>query len=48
MRDWIEKHLGLKVNAAKSGRGEVWEGKFLGFRLRSGFKAKVREVARHL
>jgi RNA-directed DNA polymerase len=52
---WIEKHLRLKVNAAKSGTGRVWERKFLGFRLdrerRIGvapesierFKAKVRE-----
>ena len=52
---WIEKHLRLRVNAAKSGTGRVWERKFLGFRLdRDGrmgvapesverFKAKVRE-----
>jgi RNA-directed DNA polymerase len=52
---WIEKHLRLKVNAAKSGAGRVEERKFLGFRLdREGrigiapesvvrFKAKVRE-----
>jgi group II intron reverse transcriptase/maturase len=33
IRDWIEKHLRLKVNAAKSGTGRVWERKFLGFRL---------------
>lgn len=55
---WIEKHLRLKVNAAKSGTGRVWERKFLGFRLdrekRIGvapesierFKAKVREMWR--
>jgi hypothetical protein len=55
---WIEKHLRLKVNAAKSGAGRVWERKFLGFRLdrqwRIGvapesierFKAKVRELWR--
>src|SRR5712691_9579119 len=55
MQDWIEKHLRLKVNFAKSGTGRVWERKFLGFRLdrkkRIGiapeslerFKAKVRE-----
>ena len=30
---WIEKHLRLKVNAAKSGTGRVWERKFPGFRL---------------
>ena len=56
IQDWIEKHLRLKVNAAKSGTGRVWERKFLGFRLdrqkRIGiapesmgkFKAKVREM----
>jgi len=55
---WIEKHLRLKVNAAKSGTGRVWERKFLGFRLdrekRIGvapesverFKAKVRQMWR--
>ena len=55
IQEWIEKHLRLKVNAAKSGTGRVWERKFLGFRLdrrkRIGiapesverFKAKVRE-----
>jgi hypothetical protein len=53
---WIEKHLRLKVNAAKSGTGRVWERKFLGFRVdrekRIGiapeslerFKTKVREM----
>ena len=53
---WIEKHLRLKVNAAKSGAGRVEDRKFLGFRLdREGrigiapesiarFKAKVREM----
>ena len=53
---WIEKHLRLKVNAAKSGAGRVEERKFLGFRLdREGrigiapesiarFKAKVRQM----
>ena len=55
VQEWIEKHLRLKVNAAKSGTGRIWERKFLGFRLdrqkRIGiapeslerFKAKVRE-----
>ena len=55
IQGWIEKHLRLKVNAAKSGTGRVWERQFLGFRLdrkkRIGiapeslerFKAKVRE-----
>ena len=56
VQPWIEKHLRLKVNAAKSGMGRVWERKFLGFRLdrkkRIGiapeslerFKTKVREM----
>lgn len=55
IREWIEKHLRLQVNEAKSGVGRVWERKFLGFRLTSilqigiapesveRFKAKVRE-----
>ncbi len=55
---WIEKHLRLQINHAKSGTGKVWERKFLGFRLdrhkRIGiapekvkqFKAKVRELWR--
>lgn len=58
IQGWIEKHLRLKVNAAKSGTGRVWERKFLGFRLdrerRIGiapegverFRAKVREMWR--
>ncbi len=33
IQDWIEKHLRLPVNEAKSGVGRVWERKFLGFRL---------------
>jgi RNA-directed DNA polymerase len=53
---WIEKHLRLKVNAAKSGTGRIEERKFLGFRLdrrkRIGiapesvarFKDRVREL----
>jgi group II intron reverse transcriptase/maturase len=56
VQGWIEKHLRLKGNAAKSGTGRVWERKFLGFRLdpakRIGiapervqrFKARVREL----
>ena len=55
---WIEKHLRLKVNAAKSGTGRTWERKFLGFQLTRSrrikiapesvqrFKAKVRELWR--
>lgn len=58
VQNWIEKHLRLKVNAAKSGTGRVWERKFLGFRLnrqrRIGiapeslerFKTRVREMWR--
>jgi len=30
IQGWIEKHLRLKVNAAKSGTGRVWERKFPG------------------
>jgi len=56
VQGWIERHLRLQVNAAKSGTGRVWERKFLGFRLdrqkRIGiapeslqrFKAQVREM----
>jgi RNA-directed DNA polymerase len=56
IRDWIEKHLRLQVNTAKSGTGRVWERKFLGFRLNRElqvgaapesllrFKARVREM----
>ncbi len=58
IQGWIEKHLRLEVNAAKSGTGRVWERKFLGFRLDRGkqigvapeslarFKTKVREMWR--
>jgi group II intron reverse transcriptase/maturase len=58
IQQWIEKHLRLKVNAAKSGVGRTWERKFLGFRLNRNrritiapesierFKAKVRELWR--
>ena len=56
IQNWIEKHLRLKVNEAKSGTGRVWERKFLGFRLNrklqigiapesiERFKAKVRDL----
>ena len=56
--DWIERHLRLRVNRAKSGAGRPWERKFLGFRInRKGqrevapqsverFKQKVREIWR--
>lgn len=55
---WIEKHLRLKVNRDKSGKGKARERKFLGFRLnRQGqieaapeaiqrFKTKVRQMWR--
>jgi len=55
IQGWIEKHLRLQVNAAKSGVGRTWERKFLGFRLNreqqveaapeslERFKTKVRE-----
>jgi group II intron reverse transcriptase/maturase len=42
---WIEKHLRLKVNAAKSGAGRVWERKFLGFRLDRKGRIEVARVA---
>jgi hypothetical protein len=56
VQTWIEQHLRLTVNTAKSGTGRAWERKFLGFRLdpdgRIGiapeslqrFKTKVREL----
>jgi RNA-directed DNA polymerase len=55
IQGWIEKHLRLQVNVAKSGVGRTWERKFLGFRLNreqqievapeslEKFKTKVRE-----
>jgi RNA-directed DNA polymerase len=55
VQEWIQKHLRLQVNAAKSGVGRTWERKFLGFRLNrerqieaapesvERFKTKVRE-----
>ena len=58
IREWIEKHLRLEVNAAKSGVGRTWERKFLGFRLNRAwqieaapeslqrYKAKMREMWR--
>jgi RNA-directed DNA polymerase len=58
IQSWIEKHLRLQVNPAKSGTGRTWERKFLGFQLTrmrriiiapeslERFKAKVREVWR--
>jgi len=58
VQGWIEKHLRLQVNCAKSGIGRVWERKFLGFRLNRAkqvgvapeslerFKTTVREMWR--
>jgi len=58
IREWIQTHLRLQVNAAKSGVGRTWERKFLGFRLNrerqievapesiERFKTKVRELWR--
>ena len=58
IQNWIEKHLRLQVNEAKSGAGRSWERKFLGFRInRRGqrevvpqsverLKQKVREIWR--
>jgi len=55
IREWIEKHLRLQLNATKSGTGRPWERKFLGFRVNresqievapeslERFRAKVRE-----
>lgn len=55
VQGWIEQHLRLQVNAAKSGTGRIWERKFLGFRVNrkqqieaapeslEKFKAMVRE-----
>ena len=40
--DWIERHLRLRVNRAKSGAGRPWERKFLGFRIN---RRGQREVA---
>ena len=41
--NWIEQHLRLQVNEAKSGAGRPWERKFLGFRIN---RRGQREVAR--
>ena len=58
IRRWVEQHLRLQVNAAKSGTGRPWERKFLGFRINrkqrmeaapesvERFKTKVREIWR--
>ncbi len=52
IENWIEKHLRLKVNEAKSGIGRIWERKFLKLQIGIApesigrFKAKVRELLR--
>ena len=58
IRRWVEQHLRLEVNAAKSGTGRPWERKFLGFRINrkqqieaapesvERFRTKVREIWR--
>lgn len=38
---WIEKHLRLQVNPTKSGMGQAWERKFLGFRINPEGKIEV-------
>jgi group II intron reverse transcriptase/maturase len=55
---WLKKELRLEVNATKSGIGQAWERKFLGFRINQRgqieaappsverFKTKVRELWR--
>lgn len=56
--EWIKEELRLEVNATKSGVGQPWERKFLGFRINQegkieaapqsveGLKTKVRELWR--
>lgn len=39
--EWIQKNLRLEVNASKSGIGQAWERKFLGFRFRPKGKIEV-------
>ena len=58
IRVWLEQHLRLEVNRAKSGVGRAWERKFLGFRINpegkiaiapanlERFRNKVRELWR--
>ncbi len=41
IRDWIQRHLRLEINATKSGTGRPWERKFLGFRLNDKNKIEV-------
>ncbi len=41
IQNWIEKHLRLKVNPAKSGTGRTWERKFPGFQLTRMRRIKI-------
>lgn len=41
IRPWIERHLRLRLNSAKSGVGRVWERKFLGFRLNRALRIEA-------
>src|SRR5260370_10208970 len=41
IQNWIEKHLRLKVNVAKSGIGRTWERKFLGFRMSRKMRIEI-------
>ena len=40
---WIERHLKLKVNTAKSGTGRPWERQFLGFSIQEDGKIAPAE-----
>lgn len=44
---WIESHLKLRVNEAKSGSGRPWERKFLGFVIRQDGKIEVSPQSLH-
>ncbi|MBX3733290.1 MAG: group II intron reverse transcriptase/maturase [Verrucomicrobiae bacterium] len=56
LKEWIQGHLRLEVNASKSGTGRPWERKFLGFQItpEGGIGIaprsleKFREQVRHL
>jgi RNA-directed DNA polymerase len=44
--EWLQTELRLTVNEAKSGCGQVWERKFLGFRLTEGLEITIAEKSR--
>jgi hypothetical protein len=44
--EWLQTHLRLTVNEAKSGCGRVWERKFLGFRLTEKLEITIAEKSR--